>query len=89
MKEVLERKDKELSQSREKNKLYPIGRRKKNIKTTMGIVEYKERLYRVNGSNNGKKHIYLLKDKLDLDGNISTLLKEKIVKTATKVSLEI
>jgi len=95
--EILEKLDKKLMEERDKKKYRNKGFKKTTIKTVMGEIEYKRRIYEYKTKEGKKGYKYLLDEYLKMDtvGHISTNLVEKIVdlavdesyrKTADKVS---
>ena len=85
---MLERNDKELADSRDKQKYRDKGVRKTTIKTVYGDVEYARRVYETRNEDGKKIYVYLLDEAMKMDkiGLISTNLAEKIVMTVTEVS---
>lgn len=85
-KKILEKKDKEILKEKEKREFKVIGKRKKSIKTIFGVVEYKRRVYRCN-KEEGKKYRFLLDETMEEEiGDISPLIREKIIRESLRVS---
>lgn len=81
MEELFEKMDKELSESRDKEKLRHKGRRKRTIKTLMGEVSVNRAIYRRQNEDGAYEHVYLLDEALGFDtiGTVSPNLVEKIL----------
>lgn len=78
MKQILESRDKEIMDNRDKKEYRHKGYRVNTIKTLMGEVEYKRAIYLKD-----KKHIFLLDENINVTtvGKISANLAEKMLKT--------
>ncbi len=89
-KKVLQDYDKEILKARDKDKYKIDGFRKTNIKTIMGDVAYKRRIYVKREDNKQKKYTFLLDTHLNRNsekiGNISPYLANEIIESITNVS---
>ena len=83
---ILEKYDDELAKQRERKAYRDKGKRKTNIKTVYGTVEYSRRIYGTTTQDGEKAYVYLLDEAMQMDkiGMISTNLAEKIVMTVTE-----
>ena len=88
MQQFLEMADEDLAESRNKAELRNKGSRTTTIKTLMGEVPVKRRLYKREAEDGTVEHVYLLDEALGLDtiGNISPNLVEKIMGNVTEMS---
>jgi len=88
MQQFLETVDKELAESRNKAELRHKGSRTTTLKTLMGEVPMKRRLYKRVAEDGTVEYVYLLDEALNLDtiGNISPNLVEKILGNVTEMS---
>lgn len=86
--EILEKLDEKLMKERDRDIYRNKGFKKTTIKTVMGEVEYKRRIYEYKTEEGKKAYIYLLDEYLNMEtiGHISTNLVEKIVDLATDES---
>ncbi|WP_034429317.1 UPF0236 family transposase-like protein, partial [Caldisalinibacter kiritimatiensis] len=86
--DILEKLDDKLMKERDKKKYRNKGFKKTTIKTVMGEIEYKRRIYEYKTEEGKKAYKYLLDEYLNMDtiGHISTNLVEKIVDLATDES---
>ena len=86
--ELLEKLDEKLMKERDKKKYRSKGFKKTTIKTVMGEIEYKRRIYEYRTEKGKKVYKYLLDEYLKMEtiGHISTNLVEKIVDLATDES---
>lgn len=84
--QMLERYDKELSESRDKSLYRGKGKRNTTIKTVYGEVEYARNVYQTKTEEGQTAHVYLLDKAMHMDkiGLISTNLAEKIALTVTE-----
>lgn len=82
IKQILESKDKEIMENRDKKTYRHKGYRINCIKTLMGEVQYKRAMYLIENEKS-KKHIFLLDNEIDIStiGKISNNLAEKMLKT--------
>lgn len=80
IKEIIEKYDEKLRETRDKKKFRNRGLRVDTVKTVMGVIEYKRTIYEYNGTEE-TKYIYLLDEKLKLYkfGKISSNLVDKIL----------
>ena len=78
IKQILESKDKEIMNNRDKKEFRHKGYKRNTIKTVMGEVEYKRAVYLKD-----KKYIYLLEKEIEIEtlGKISSNLAELMLKT--------
>ncbi len=86
--EVLTHLDRRLMEERDTNVYRSKGLRSTCIKTIMGNVEFKRRLYELKTEDGKKVYKFLLDEYLQMDtiGHISSTLVEKIVDNVTNVS---
>lgn len=85
---LLENKDKEIHESRNKSKYRDKGFRATSIKTIYGDVTYSRHVYKTVNEDGRREYIYLLDEYLNMDkiGLISTNLAEKIADCITEES---
>ena len=83
---ILETYDDEIAKQRERKTYRDKGKRKTNIKTVYGTVEYSRRIYGTTTQHGEKAYVYLLDEAMQMDkiGMISTNLAEKIVMAVTE-----
>ena len=88
LKRYLEKLDKEISHTRDKELYRHKGIRKRTIKTLMGEVNISRRIYQVTNEEGVKEHRYLLDEAMGLKviGSISANLAERIAQDITKTS---
>jgi hypothetical protein len=88
IKDILEIIDRKLLEERDKQKYRCKGFKKTVIKTVMGEIEYKRRIYEYITEEGKKAYKYLLDEYLKMEtiGHISSNLVEKIVESAKEVS---
>jgi len=86
--EILEKLDEKLMKERDKKKYRNKGFKKTTIKTVMGEIEYKRRIYeyKIEEGKKGYKHLLDEYLKMDTVGHISTNLVEKIINLAVDES---
>lgn len=88
LKQVLEQLDEEISEKREKSIYRHKGIRKTTIRTLMGEVEVKRRIYQVHKEEGSLEHRYLLDEELGMQviGKISMNLAERIIHEVSQAS---
>ncbi len=90
IKTILQTYDKDLLKTRDKKKYSIDGKKRTTVKTVMGDVEYRRRIYRTKSKKKGKKYIFLLDNKLkennEMIGNISPSLTKEIVTSIGDIS---
>ena len=88
MTEALTELDRRLMHERDTNVYRDKGLRKTCIKTIMGNVEFKRRIYKFKTQDGKKAYKFLLDEYLQMDtiGHISSTVVEKIVDNVTNIS---
>lgn len=83
LREILEEWDDALADARDKKKYRDKGKRKTTIKTVVGEVEYRRRVYEVRDEAGDAQFVYLLDEAMGQSGSgvFSELLIEKIVQS--------
>lgn len=88
MEQVVEVLDNQLAKERDRTRYRDKGKRKTSIKTLMGEVEYKRRVYQQESETGIKEYVYLLDGALELNkiGLFSGNLAQLIVESASNES---
>ena len=83
---ILQQKDQELFENKEKSKYHSEGFRSTSIKTVYGVVEYSRRVYHTTTDEGKRAFVYLLDEAMGMEkiGLISENLAEKIADLATE-----
>lgn len=85
---ILEEQDEELREKRDKQRYREKGTRSTCVKTKLGAVEYKRRMYEDLSITEGLRHVYLLDEALNMDliGNVAPDVCEEIARLVCKTS---
>ena len=85
-KQILEDRDRELFEKRDRKKFRDKGLRSTSIKTIYGEVEYERHVYRITLEDGTRMHVFLLDREMKMDkiGLISSNLAERIAMTVTE-----
>ena len=84
---ILEKKDRELMEQRDKKKYRDKGKRTTTVKTVYGEVTYDRHVYKTVGEDGKKTFVYLLDEAMQMErvGLISANLAEKIADAVTEM----
>jgi hypothetical protein len=88
LKEILESRDKELAETRDRSVYRHKGKRKTVIKTVMGEVEYERAVYETLSEGGIRSYVYLLDESMGISGSgfMSGLLSEQIAHASCESS---